>query len=96
MWKNLRHSHVLSFLGVSSDAIPAALCMVLPWEENKNVSKYVWGLRTQEELSPADLLSKVQQWVSAAMPAWITQIVIGLTYAITSGFLRSNMKLRLV
>ena len=41
MWKGLSHDHVMFFLGVSEDALPNKVCMVLPWMENGSVMKYL-------------------------------------------------------
>ncbi|KAF7326860.1 Kinase-like protein [Mycena venus] len=41
VWKELRHPHILPFLGIDRDSFPSALCMVSPWMEHGTVLNYL-------------------------------------------------------
>ncbi|KAF7347165.1 PINc domain-containing protein [Mycena venus] len=41
VWKELRHPHILPFLGIDEDTFPSPLCMVSPWMEHGTVLKYL-------------------------------------------------------
>ncbi|KAJ6476188.1 hypothetical protein C8R45DRAFT_1009160 [Mycena sanguinolenta] len=41
VWKDLRHPHILPFLGIDRDSFPSALCTVSPWMEHGTVLKYL-------------------------------------------------------
>lgn len=58
MWFNLRHEHILPFLGVASDE-ESGLSMVLGWAENGSLSHYIDRLNAQG----LSRLTFVDQWV---------------------------------
>ncbi|KAJ7817849.1 kinase-like domain-containing protein [Mycena olivaceomarginata] len=41
VWKDLRHPHILPFLGIDRDSFPSALCSVSPWMEHGTILKYL-------------------------------------------------------
>ncbi|KAH7925425.1 kinase-like protein [Leucogyrophana mollusca] len=41
VWKNLSHSYVLPFLGISNDVFKPHWCMVLPWMKNGNINNVI-------------------------------------------------------
>ncbi|KAF8183897.1 kinase-like domain-containing protein [Mycena galopus ATCC 62051] len=41
VWKDLRHPHILPFLGIDRDSFPPTLCMVSPWMKHGTVMHYL-------------------------------------------------------
>jgi len=41
VWKELRHRHILPFLGIEENSYPESLCMVSPWMEHGTVLNYL-------------------------------------------------------
>ncbi|KAF7319102.1 Kinase-like protein [Mycena chlorophos] len=41
VWRQLRHPHILPFLGLDKETFPASFSMVSPWMENGTVMKYL-------------------------------------------------------
>ncbi|KAF7340962.1 PINc domain-containing protein [Mycena sanguinolenta] len=41
VWKELRHPHILPFLGIEENSFPSQLCMVSPWMEHGTVLNYL-------------------------------------------------------
>ncbi|KAK7063540.1 kinase-like protein [Favolaschia claudopus] len=41
VWQQLRHPHILPFIGIDRHTFPSSLCMVSPWMENGTVLKYL-------------------------------------------------------
>ncbi|KAF8183873.1 kinase-like domain-containing protein [Mycena galopus ATCC 62051] len=41
VWKDLRHPHILPFLGIDRDTFPSALCSISPWMEHGTILKYL-------------------------------------------------------
>jgi len=61
IWKNLRHQHVLSLLGVADSLFSRSLCMVLPWMPFGHIRHALDDLRTT---SPHfDLASQIHKWI---------------------------------
>ncbi|KAF7373433.1 Kinase-like protein [Mycena sanguinolenta] len=58
VWKDLRHPHILSFLGIDRDSFPSTLCMVSPWMEHGTVLSY---LQKQGHASVDKLLYEIAQ-----------------------------------
>ncbi|KAJ6476335.1 kinase-like domain-containing protein [Mycena sanguinolenta] len=58
LWKDLRHPHILPFLGIDADSFPSFLCMVSPWMENGTVINY---LKTHGHANIDRLLSEIAQ-----------------------------------
>ncbi|KZT22871.1 kinase-like protein, partial [Neolentinus lepideus HHB14362 ss-1] len=40
VWRQLRHPHMLPFLGIDSTTFGPQMCLVSPWMENGNATKY--------------------------------------------------------
>ncbi|KAJ7036189.1 hypothetical protein C8F04DRAFT_1394417 [Mycena alexandri] len=41
VWRDLRHPHILPFLGIDRDSFPSSLCMVSPWMEHGTILNYL-------------------------------------------------------
>ncbi|TCD61463.1 hypothetical protein EIP91_008398 [Steccherinum ochraceum] len=70
IWKNLRHDHVLTFLGVTNVVFPRSPCMVTPWMPFGHIRHALQDLR--DSLTPIEVMLQVQKWIH--------QISLGLAY----------------
>ncbi|KAJ6542619.1 kinase-like domain-containing protein [Mycena capillaripes] len=41
VWKDLRHPHILTFIGIDRESFPSSLCMISPWMEHGTVLNYL-------------------------------------------------------
>ncbi|KAJ6454089.1 kinase-like domain-containing protein, partial [Mycena vitilis] len=41
LWKDLRHPHILTFIGIDRESFPSSLCMVSPWMEHGTILTYL-------------------------------------------------------
>ncbi|KAH8103002.1 kinase-like domain-containing protein [Cristinia sonorae] len=83
LWKNLRHEHVLPFLGVAEDVFPEALCMVIPWTDNGNLRQYIYAQTQQEVLTDDNFASTVN--------IWLYQTALGLDYLHGEGIVHGDL-----
>ncbi|THH21605.1 hypothetical protein EUX98_g8333 [Antrodiella citrinella] len=70
IWKNLRHQHVLTFLGVADSLFTRGLCMVLPWMPFGHIRHALDDFRISSPLF--DLTPQIQKWIH--------EISLGLGY----------------
>ncbi len=60
VWRQLRHEHILPFLGVDRDTFKSLLCMVAPWLYHGDIIHCMNTLEEQGEVIP------FRRWVSRA------------------------------
>lgn len=65
-WRNLRHRHILPFLGIDDKLFFPSLCMISPWMEHGAIRNTVDKLKTDQGVSQRTLYAYVQRWVSAS------------------------------
>ncbi|KAJ7654133.1 kinase-like domain-containing protein [Mycena polygramma] len=41
VWKDLRHPHILPFIGIDHESFPSSLCLVSPWMEQGSILDYL-------------------------------------------------------
>ncbi|KAK7029810.1 kinase-like protein [Favolaschia claudopus] len=41
VWQDLRHPHILPFLGIDRDSFPSSLCAVSPWMQHGTILRYL-------------------------------------------------------
>lgn len=64
LWKNLRHKHVLPFLGVANDIFRSgALSMVLPWLSKGSIKHRIDSLQREEQLAGKRFAESIDEWV---------------------------------
>ncbi|TCD61462.1 hypothetical protein EIP91_008397 [Steccherinum ochraceum] len=82
IWKNLRHEHVLSFLGVADTLFSRSLCMVLPWMKHGHVRHALDDLRPT--LTSSELAAQIHKW--------IFQTASGLSYLHDEGVVHGDLR----
>lgn len=63
MWKDLKHEHVLDFLGVDASVFKETLCMVLPWMPNGNIRSFIQSRKDDSAVAPEMFQKQVHIWV---------------------------------
>ena len=63
MWKDLKHEHVLPFLGVDASVFKETLCMVLPWMPNGNIRNFIQSWKSDAAVAPEMFQKQIHIWV---------------------------------
>lgn len=78
VWRQLRHKHILPFLGVDNDTFSSYLCMVSPWLSNGDVASCMELLEQRGEAIPFN--------------RWIREIAEGMDYLHTERTVHGDLR----
>ncbi|KAH8101096.1 kinase-like domain-containing protein [Cristinia sonorae] len=85
LWKNLKHKHVVPFLGVANDVFHDTICMVIPWMEKGNLRHQLNNLPGRDDY-PSSYSTSV-----LTLDTWLHQTALGLTYLHDEGIVHGDL-----
>ncbi|KAI0080923.1 kinase-like protein, partial [Panus rudis PR-1116 ss-1] len=61
VWRNLKHRHILPFLGIDATTFSPVPCMVLPWMPNGSIGNMINNLKAEGKMTSSAIFLEIAQ-----------------------------------
>ena len=71
IWKQLKHNHILPFIGVNTELFSPSFCLISPWMSNGNVIDYLRQLEKVKHSNVSQLALDAVRFSHPVVSLWI-------------------------